>query len=257
MWQLVRSRILFCSSMALSTGNLKMSTFHCHMEQSLGLFVCFCKMLMYLYREGKWAFSKLFFISLSDKKGQCVDSLLYSAYMQGALSCPSGQCQPLLVASKVFFRWVWTNSLPVGTGKVLHCDPTLLPTRHEMLNTAKHNQVGQEENAWAASHPTSKGCTVCWSYSGAGKSAGREMSVAEGKGRVAAGNKVMPVLVTLVNSYVVLGTANELMPILSWLAMQWLGRNKGVGVKRFVSEVVLEELAGFCRWSFLLGLPLP
>jgi len=60
------------------------------MEQSLGFFVCFCKIPMYFYREGKWTFSELNFIRLTYKKGQDMGNVPYSAclYMQGASGCP-------------------------------------------------------------------------------------------------------------------------------------------------------------------------
>lgn len=73
-----------------------MSTFHSDTEQSLGFFVCFCKIPLYFYREGKWSFSKLYFIWLSYKKGQRVGTIPYSAclYMRGALAAPEDGVGP-------------------------------------------------------------------------------------------------------------------------------------------------------------------
>lgn len=117
-----------------------MSTFHSDVEQSLGLFVCFCKIPLYFYREGKRTFRELYFIRLSYKKGQCMSSIPYGAclYMQGAHGCPRRRCWPLLVATEGFLRWVPPNPLPFGLGEAPQRDRGALPNSHETLNAAKH-----------------------------------------------------------------------------------------------------------------------
>lgn len=141
MWHLVRSRNLFLRNHGFIYWEFKNVHFLFWRETKFWDFVCFFKILMYFCREGKRIFSELHFIRLSNKQGQYMGNIPYSTrlYVQDAPRCPWSQCWPLLVAPVGFLKWVPDIALPLGLGKALRHDWGVLPSRHEMLNAAKHN----------------------------------------------------------------------------------------------------------------------
>lgn len=200
-----------------------MSTFHSDMEQNLGRLVCFCKIPMCFYREGKWTFSELGFIRLSQKKGQCLGSVPSSTclYTQGAPSCPWRRCRSSLVAAEMFLRWVPPNPLPFALGKALRCDWGVLPNRREMLDAAKRESGRGRRKHMGCKPPPRKDCRACWSRSGTWEPASSEMTADGDKGRVAAGSKVVCFVGTPVNSHVVPEASKWLVPAPGRLIVGW------------------------------------
>lgn len=200
-----------------------MSTFHSDMEQNLGLLVCFCKIPMCFYREGKWTFSELGFISLVTKKDNAWAVFLTAPACTHKMppAVPEDSFGPCWWLQRCSSSESHQTCCPLALAKL--CGVTKESCQTDMRCWMQPNisQIGEGENMWAASSPPHKDCMVCRSCLGAWKPASSEMTVDGDKGRAAAGSKVMCFVGTPVNSHMDPKTSKWRVPTPERLIVGW------------------------------------